>query len=188
MSNHSHHRSSSASSSTIAPGSTPSSQSHDPLHRALGLNHQSTTVKNTTDTTTIPTSTSSTPASLPHDIFSITDEELAAQYTVSLNHHQNLFSDGMRHWWLVWISTFIQFENEIGFGNWGSIWRISTNSSSHHGSPKTLAIKLVHRDKSSNTTSARVKSLWGEFKLSSRSIFSTFIHQHWYRIGYPIPS
>ncbi|KAG0145480.1 hypothetical protein CROQUDRAFT_705514 [Cronartium quercuum f. sp. fusiforme G11] len=92
-----------------------------------------------TDNTTHQTEINSN--NLPNDIFSITDDQLASQYT---------------------------FEHEIGYGNWGSIWRISTNPSSTSTRPKTLAIKLVHRDKSSNTTTARVKSLWGEFKTLRR--------------------
>ncbi|MBW0518869.1 hypothetical protein O181_058584 [Austropuccinia psidii MF-1] len=76
-------------------------------------------------------------STLPHDIFTITDQVLASQYT---------------------------FEKEIGFGNWGSIWRLSTNNVRR----STLATKLVHRDKSSNTTAARIKSLWGEFKILRR--------------------
>ncbi|KAA1113001.1 hypothetical protein PGT21_018183 [Puccinia graminis f. sp. tritici] len=78
-------------------------------------------------------------SSLPNDIFTITDEALAAQYT---------------------------FESEIGYGNWGSIWRISPNNPSNrlHSSSK-LAIKLVYRDKSSGTTATKIKSLWSEFKI-----------------------
>lgn len=76
---------------------------------------------------------------LPHDIFTITDEALAAQYS---------------------------FESEIGNGNWGSIWRISPKNPSNrlHSSSK-LAIKLVYRDKSSGTTATKIKSLWSEFKI-----------------------
>ncbi|KAI9621872.1 hypothetical protein KEM48_007544 [Puccinia striiformis f. sp. tritici PST-130] len=78
-------------------------------------------------------------SNLPHDIFTITDEALAAQYT---------------------------FESEIGYGNWGSIWRIAPNNPSNrlHSSSK-LAIKLVYRDKSSGTTATKIKSLWSEFKI-----------------------
>lgn len=76
---------------------------------------------------------------LPNDIFTITDEALAAQYS---------------------------FETEIGYGNWGSIWRISPNNPSNriHSSSK-LAIKVVYRDKSSGTTATKIKSLWSEFKI-----------------------
>ncbi|OAV99945.1 CAMK/CAMKL protein kinase [Puccinia triticina 1-1 BBBD Race 1] len=85
------------------------------------------------------TSQESPQANLPHDIFTITDEALAAQYT---------------------------FESEIGYGNWGSIWRIAPNNPSNrlHSSSK-LAIKLVYRDKSSGTTATKIKSLWSEFKI-----------------------
>ncbi|KAH9812598.1 kinase-like domain-containing protein [Melampsora americana] len=117
--------------------STTSSSSSENQHHHLNQPDYQPTTKNDNNN-------NNSSSSLPHDIFSITDEELAAQYT---------------------------FENEIGYGNWGSIWRISTNPSTKTNPPrqkKTLAIKLVHRDKSSNTTNARVKSLWGEFKTLRR--------------------
>ncbi|KAI8459430.1 kinase-like domain-containing protein [Phakopsora pachyrhizi] len=88
---------------------------------------------------------------LPHDIFTITDDVLASQYN---------------------------FEEEIGYGNWGSIWRVTdlhrrTGSSRSKGDrsennlpqSNTLAVKLVYRDKSSGTTAAKIKSLWSEFKI-----------------------
>ncbi|KAI0923171.1 hypothetical protein AcV7_005759 [Taiwanofungus camphoratus] len=64
----------------------------------------------------------------------------------------------------------LQFIEEIGFGNWGSVWlcRPKPDSASSE-SPHTLrnskiAVKLVHRSKTS-TTAARVRSLWNEMKV-----------------------
>lgn len=111
------HRSSASSSSTTTLNSVPTTQSiSERSHSNSTIYHQDQLKQ-----------------SLPHDIFTITDEALSAQYT---------------------------FETEIGYGNWGSIWRISTT---RQATP--LAIKLVHRDKTSNTTAARIKSLWTEFKI-----------------------
>ncbi|GAA5963340.1 hypothetical protein JCM21900_002044 [Sporobolomyces salmonicolor] len=65
-----------------------------------------------------------------------------------------------------------QFVEEIGYGNWGSVWKClpkqslsspSYGNSSPHQGAKHLALKLVHRSKSP-TSSARVRALWQEFK------------------------
>jgi hypothetical protein len=50
--------------------------------------------------------------------------------------------------------------NQIGFGNWGSVWlcRPKSNSSSDKHKDVEVAVKLVHRSKTS-TTAARVRSL-----------------------------
>ncbi|KZT67233.1 hypothetical protein DAEQUDRAFT_729268 [Daedalea quercina L-15889] len=66
----------------------------------------------------------------------------------------------------------LQFIEEIGFGNWGSVWLCrpkpdpaSPSADNSHASRDTrIAVKLVHRSKTS-TTAARVRSLWNEMKV-----------------------
>ncbi|KAH8082009.1 hypothetical protein BXZ70DRAFT_631704 [Cristinia sonorae] len=65
----------------------------------------------------------------------------------------------------------LQFIEEIGFGNWGSVWlcRPKPDPPSSSGGPprpneNKIAVKLVHRSKTS-TTAARVRSLWNEMKV-----------------------
>ncbi|KAI8994232.1 hypothetical protein BD414DRAFT_576788 [Trametes punicea] len=60
----------------------------------------------------------------------------------------------------------LQFIEEIGFGNWGSVWlcRPKPSSSAEHLHENKIAVKLVHRSKTS-TTAARVRSLWNEMKV-----------------------
>ncbi|KAG1901452.1 kinase-like domain-containing protein [Suillus fuscotomentosus] len=60
----------------------------------------------------------------------------------------------------------LQFVKEIGFGNWGSVWLCRPKSSSSPDKHKDVevAVKLVHRSKTS-TTAARVRSLWNEMKI-----------------------
>ncbi|CDO76701.1 hypothetical protein BN946_scf184975.g10 [Trametes cinnabarina] len=61
----------------------------------------------------------------------------------------------------------LQFIEEIGFGNWGSVWLCrpkSSSSSQDHDRENKIAVKLVHRSKTS-TTAARVRSLWNEMKV-----------------------
>ncbi|KAK4051610.1 hypothetical protein OIV83_002750 [Microbotryomycetes sp. JL201] len=53
------------------------------------------------------------------------------------------------------------FVAEIGFGNWGSVWECKKRTEPKKG--LTVSTKLVHRSKST-TSSARVKSLWQEYK------------------------
>ncbi|KAJ7069621.1 CAMK/CAMKL/MARK protein kinase [Mycena amicta] len=70
------------------------------------------------------------------------------------------------------LSEKLQFIEEIGFGNWGSVWLCRPKDDL--GPPSTdgvvkpqetkLAVKLVHRSKTS-TTAARVRSLWNEMKI-----------------------
>ncbi|KAF9450563.1 kinase-like protein [Macrolepiota fuliginosa MF-IS2] len=68
------------------------------------------------------------------------------------------------------LSDRLQFIQEIGFGNWGSVWlcRPKLSSSSADGlanaTGQKIAVKLVHRSKTS-TTAARVRSLWNEMKI-----------------------
>ncbi|KAJ7758141.1 hypothetical protein DFH07DRAFT_818885 [Mycena maculata] len=77
------------------------------------------------------------------------------------------------------LSDKLQFVEEIGFGNWGSVWLCRpkqdlASSPDDPVSPSTrvklqetkLAVKLVHRSKTS-TTAARVRSLWNEMKIIS---------------------
>ncbi|KAG9315954.1 hypothetical protein JVU11DRAFT_3608 [Chiua virens] len=58
----------------------------------------------------------------------------------------------------------LQFVKEIGFGNWGSVWLCRPKSSSGKVKDIEVAVKLVHRSKTS-TTAARVRSLWNEMKI-----------------------
>ncbi|KAK2465369.1 hypothetical protein APHAL10511_002723 [Amanita phalloides] len=65
----------------------------------------------------------------------------------------------------------LQFVEEIGFGNWGSVWLCrpkSSPDSNENDLIKTyeqkIAVKLVHRSKTA-TTAARVRSLWNEMKI-----------------------
>ncbi|KIJ62557.1 hypothetical protein HYDPIDRAFT_93826 [Hydnomerulius pinastri MD-312] len=58
----------------------------------------------------------------------------------------------------------LQFVKEIGFGNWGSVWLCRPKSSSGKHKDMEVAVKLVHRSKTS-TTAARVRSLWNEMKI-----------------------
>ncbi|KAG1860126.1 kinase-like protein [Suillus subalutaceus] len=79
------------------------------------------------------------PASEANDVFSLSDHLLAER---------------------------LQFVKEIGFGNWGSVWlcRPKSSSSSNKHKDVEVAVKLVHRSKTS-TTAARVRSLWNEMKI-----------------------
>ncbi|KAJ7784292.1 hypothetical protein B0H16DRAFT_1491934 [Mycena metata] len=70
------------------------------------------------------------------------------------------------------LSDKLQFVEEIGYGNWGSVWLCRPKEDP--GSPTAdglvklqetkIAVKLVHRSKTS-TTAARVRSLWNEMKI-----------------------
>ncbi|KAJ7132934.1 kinase-like domain-containing protein [Mycena filopes] len=69
------------------------------------------------------------------------------------------------------LSDKLQFVEEIGYGNWGSVWLCRPKEdpdSPADGSVKLqetkIAVKLVHRSKTS-TTAARVRSLWNEMKI-----------------------
>ncbi|KZT28346.1 hypothetical protein NEOLEDRAFT_916115 [Neolentinus lepideus HHB14362 ss-1] len=82
------------------------------------------------------------PPSEATDIFSISDQVLAEKF---------------------------QFIEEIGFGNWGSVWLCRPKedpSTEVHESLQhaKVAVKVVHRSKTP-TTAARVKSLWNEMKI-----------------------
>ncbi|GAA5973961.1 hypothetical protein JCM11641_001243 [Rhodosporidiobolus odoratus] len=54
-----------------------------------------------------------------------------------------------------------QFIEEIGYGNWGSVWKVKPKLEGPDAS--TRSVKLVHRSKNP-TSSARVRALWTEFK------------------------
>ncbi|EIM79354.1 kinase-like protein [Stereum hirsutum FP-91666 SS1] len=60
----------------------------------------------------------------------------------------------------------LEFVQEIGFGNWGSVWLCKPKTTSTKGrkEPLKVAVKVVHRSKTT-TTAARVKSLWNEMKI-----------------------
>ncbi|KAH0586424.1 hypothetical protein H2248_007659 [Termitomyces sp. 'cryptogamus'] len=69
------------------------------------------------------------------------------------------------------LSDRLHFIEEIGFGNWGSVWlcrpKPSTGKSKdgrEEASDQKLAVKLVHRSKTP-TTAARIRSLWNEMKI-----------------------
>ncbi|KAJ7288021.1 hypothetical protein C8J57DRAFT_1459679 [Mycena rebaudengoi] len=70
------------------------------------------------------------------------------------------------------LSDKLQFVEEIGFGNWGSVWLCRPKEDPDSPSADNLvklqetkiAVKLVHRSKTS-TTAARVRSLWNEMKI-----------------------
>ncbi|KAL1719049.1 kinase-like domain-containing protein, partial [Schizophyllum commune] len=72
----------------------------------------------------------------------------------------------------------LQFIEEIGFGNWGSVWLCKPRHNPRAPGADELsrlqssrmAVKLVHRKKDENEkrtaeTAARVKSLWNEMKI-----------------------
>ncbi|THH18203.1 hypothetical protein EW146_g2746 [Bondarzewia mesenterica] len=60
----------------------------------------------------------------------------------------------------------LQFIEEIGFGNWGSVWLCRPKSARTKEPEEDIqvAVKLVHRSKTA-TTAARVRSLWNEMKI-----------------------
>ncbi|KAG6902526.1 hypothetical protein C0995_015344 [Termitomyces sp. Mi166 len=68
------------------------------------------------------------------------------------------------------LSDRLHFIEEIGFGNWGSVWlckpKPSSTSKSKDGQleDQKIAVKLVHRSKTP-TTAARIRSLWNEMKI-----------------------
>lgn len=52
-----------------------------------------------------------------------------------------------------------QFVEEVGFGNWGSLWL----SYREPDLLEAVALKVVHRSKDT-ASAARVKALWNEYK------------------------
>ncbi|KAJ3731278.1 hypothetical protein DFJ43DRAFT_438028 [Lentinula guzmanii] len=65
------------------------------------------------------------------------------------------------------LSNRLQFIKEIGCGNWGSVWLCELKDEDRV-QKRPLATKLVHRNKESKTSAARVKSLWNEMKIIRR--------------------
>ncbi|KAJ8080316.1 hypothetical protein AAF712_015316 [Marasmius tenuissimus] len=71
----------------------------------------------------------------------------------------------------------LRFIKEVGFGNWGSVWKceprstetLSTGDSFDQSLKRTFAVKLVHRrgekPEEIKTSAARVKSLWNEMRI-----------------------
>lgn len=57
------------------------------------------------------------------------------------------------------------FDKELGYGNWGSVWRVEEKVESRNEKGNVLALKLVHRKVTSST--ARVKALWSESDASN---------------------
>ncbi|KAF8158040.1 hypothetical protein B0H34DRAFT_707275 [Crassisporium funariophilum] len=67
------------------------------------------------------------------------------------------------------LSDRLEFIEEIGFGNWGSVWLCrpkpaTTKEGVVRPLGQKIAVKLVHRSKTT-TTAARVRSLWNEMKI-----------------------
>ncbi|BGP51840.1 hypothetical protein JCM10450v2_007796 [Rhodotorula kratochvilovae] len=54
-----------------------------------------------------------------------------------------------------------QFVEEVGYGNWGSVWKVRPKLEGPDA--KVQSVKLVHRSRNP-TSSARVRALWTEFK------------------------
>ncbi|GAA5956726.1 hypothetical protein JCM8115_000660 [Rhodotorula mucilaginosa] len=52
-----------------------------------------------------------------------------------------------------------QFLEEVGFGNWGSVWKVIPKDQSD----RVQSVKLVHRS-AQPTSAARLRALWTEFK------------------------
>ncbi|KAF8918919.1 kinase-like domain-containing protein [Mucidula mucida] len=81
-----------------------------------------------------------------NDIFSLSDDVLAEKLT---------------------------FIEEIGNGNWGSVWRCKPKTDPSAATAEDfdkvlrphIAVKVVHRETKSKTSVARVKSLWNEMKI-----------------------
>ncbi|QRV86563.1 CAMK/CAMK1 protein kinase [Ceratobasidium sp. AG-Ba] len=63
------------------------------------------------------------------------------------------------------LSEKMKFIQEIGFGNWGSVWLCEPRLAEDRAVfGERVAVKLVHRSKTP-TTAARVRSLWNEMKI-----------------------
>ncbi|OJT14698.1 hypothetical protein TRAPUB_8751 [Trametes pubescens] len=94
------------------------------------------------------------------DIFSISDQVLAdrLQFIEEVSIRSQVPSWGS--------STDRVLFAQIGFGNWGSVWLCRPKSSTEHIHETKIAVKLVHRSKTS-TTAARVRSLYASFSLLS---------------------
>lgn len=61
------------------------------------------------------------------------------------------------------LANLLRFDKEIGYGNWGSVWRVNNNK----------AVKLIWRNKQDKTTPARERSIRQEYL-----IIRSFRHNH----------
>jgi serine/threonine-protein kinase GIN4 len=92
------------------------------------------------------------PPSNATDIFSLSDRVLAQKLQfVKEVHSVSLGADPPAD----------TYHAQIGFGNWGSVWLCQPRVSDG-GEDTKLAVKLVHRSKTT-TTAARVRSLFVTF-------------------------
>ncbi|GAA5985759.1 hypothetical protein JCM10908_007102 [Rhodotorula pacifica] len=67
--------------------------------------------------------------------------------------------DGVFSWADEMLADRYRFIEEVGFGNWGSVWKVSPRDQPN----AVLSVKLVHRSKNPAST-ARLRALWTEFK------------------------
>ncbi|KAF7299648.1 Protein kinase domain-containing protein [Mycena chlorophos] len=93
------------------------------------------------------------------DVFSLSDQGTSSSSPTAPTTHPSRCTV---------LSDKLTFVEEIGFGNWGSVWRCRPkdvcDAEVTSGQESTIAVKLVHRSKTS-TTAARVRSLWNEMKI-----------------------
>ncbi|EIW80879.1 kinase-like protein, partial [Coniophora puteana RWD-64-598 SS2] len=64
------------------------------------------------------------------------------------------------------VAHYLQFIQEIGFGNWGSVWLAHPRHAHHQAVGMPVAVKLVIRDQTPENA-ARLRSLWREMKIVS---------------------
>jgi serine/threonine-protein kinase GIN4 len=88
------------------------------------------------------------PPSDATDIFSLSDRVLADKLQFVKEVRFSIYVLARR----------LMYPFKIGFGNWGSVWLCRPRVSNDAGNTK-LAVKLVHRSKTTTTTAARVRSL-----------------------------
>ncbi|GAA5868767.1 hypothetical protein JCM8547_005371 [Rhodosporidiobolus lusitaniae] len=69
--------------------------------------------------------------------------------------------DNVHSWSDQTLASRYQFLEEIGYGNWGSVWKVQPKLEGPD--VPNRSVKLVHRSKNP-TSSARVRALWTEFK------------------------
>ncbi|GAA5926473.1 serine/threonine-protein kinase [Sporobolomyces koalae] len=67
--------------------------------------------------------------------------------------------EGVYYWTDETLRDKVKFVEEVGFGNWGSLWLGLVKPERQ----ESVALKLVHRSKDT-TSAARVKALWNEYK------------------------
>ena len=95
------------------------------------------------------------------DIFSISDQVLAdrLQFIEEVRVPSASLTGSSK------TRVYLRYYAQIGFGNWGSVWLCrpkGESSSSSQLQDDKIAVKLVHRSKTS-TTAARVRSLYAAF-------------------------